>query len=81
MDATPAGTAGLCDGAIPTAELAPLPTATAVGASYGAQTLTVDAPDKALANAFVEAGELQRFNAELKKAFEAELSKQQTSAK
>ncbi len=33
------------------------------------------------ANAFVDAGELQRFNAELKKAFEAELSKQQTSAK
>jgi hypothetical protein len=43
------------EGAIPTAELAHLPTAKTVGASYGAQTLTVDAPDRALANAFVEA--------------------------
>ncbi len=43
------------EGAIPTAELVALPTATQVGFSYGAQTLTVAAPEKALGEAFVEA--------------------------
>ena len=43
------------EGAIPTAELAALPTARTVGFSYGAQTLEVAAPDKALGEAFVEA--------------------------
>ena len=43
------------EGPIPTAELAALPTATQVGFSYGAQTLTVVAPEKALGEAFVEA--------------------------
>lgn len=43
------------EAAIPSAELAALPTANQVGFSYGAQTLTVLAPEKALGEAFVEA--------------------------
>lgn len=43
------------EGAIPMTELAHLPAAKTVSANYGAQTLSVDAPEKALANAFVEA--------------------------
>lgn len=43
------------EGAIPMTELATLPTAREVGFSYGAQTLTVAAPVKALGDAFVEA--------------------------
>jgi len=54
-DPTKPGPGVNAEGAIPTAELAALPTAKKVGFSYGAQTLTVDAPVAALGEAFVEA--------------------------
>jgi hypothetical protein len=54
-NATKPGPAVDGEGAIPMAELAHLPSAKTVGASYGTQTLSVAAPGKVLGDAFVEA--------------------------
>lgn len=43
------------EGQVPMTELAALPTATTVAASYGAQSISLPAPGKVLGDAFVEA--------------------------